>query len=696
MSKPADRLIVVGFVAILLLAVFLSVLPAATKSGQDIRATDTQLGLNNIQHIIFIVKENRTFDNYFGTFPGADGATTGTISTGQVIKLGRTPDQTPRDISHSFQAATTAIDGGRMDRFDLISGGNQNGDYLAYTQMVEANIPNYFTYAHNYVLADHMFSSLTGPSFPNHLYTVGAQSNGAISNPSNSQGRWGCDSPAGSTVEILEGDGTITNQPPCFDFPTLADSLQAAGISWGYYAPAQGQPGYVWSALDGIKHIRETQLWDQHVKLDTQFVTDARNGNLPAVCWLVTGKASEHPPDSTCFGENWTVDQVNAVMEGPDWNTSAIFITWDDFGGFYDHVAPPKVDNFGFGPRVPLLIISPFARSGYVSHTQYEFSSLLKFAETRFGLAPLTARDQAANDMLDSFDFTQASRPPMMLSTRPCLSNPIDDPNIFVRQQYLDFLGREPDASGFAYWTDQITQCGTDQGCINRQRIDVSNAFFFELEYQQTGAYVYRLYREAYGNNQPFPNPDSSNPAEAHKLPEFSVFSQDRAQVVGGANLAQSQLDLANAFVQRPEFLAKYSASLDGPSFIDAMLLTIKNDIGTDLSSQRDALISQFNQGGRGMVMYRLADDNAQSNPIDNRAFIGAEYSRAVVATQYFGYLSRDADIAGFLFWLGQLNRAPLRDPTKQHAMVCSFITSAEYQNRFSAMVTHTNQECPQ
>jgi phospholipase C len=378
--------------------------------------------ISAIQHIVFIIKENRTYDNYFGTFPGADGATQGTISTGQVIPLGHLPDRTPRDIDHSFAAATTGIDGGKMDKFDLIHNANINGDYLAYTQFVESDIPNYFTYARNFVLGDHMFSSLTGPSFPNHLYTVGAQSAGAINNPAG--GNWGCDAVATTRVQIMDASGNITTQFPCFDFKTLTDSLQTAGLTWKYYAPGPGQGGYIWSTLNAIQHIRNTQLWTTNVVPETQFVTDAMNGNLPNVCWIVSGATSEHPPDSSCVGENWTVQQINAVMQGSDWNSSAIFLTWDDFGGFYDHVPPPKVDNYGFGPRVPLLIISPFAKQGFVSHTQYEFSSLLKFAERRFNLPALTARDTEANDMTDAFDFTQGPRAPMILQTRQCSSSP--------------------------------------------------------------------------------------------------------------------------------------------------------------------------------------------------------------------------------------------------------------------------------
>ena len=272
--------------------------------------------------------------------------------------------------------------------------------------------------------------------------------------------------------------------------------------------------------------------------------------------------------------------------------------------------------------------------------------------------------------------------------------NPLDTTEYFVRQQYLDFLNREPDHAGLEYWSNRINQCGEDQSCNRTQRIGVSNAFFFELEFQQTGAYVFRLHRAAFGNNQPGPNPDSSNLAEARSLPSYAVFVSDRARVVGGAGLAQSQLALANILVQRTEFVVKYPTSLDGQSFVDAVLTTIRDDSGVDLSSERIALMTLSNSGGRAAVMYRLADDNVGTNRINNRVFIDQEYNRALVATQYFGYLRRNPDMAGFLFWLGQVNSAPFKDVARQHAMVCSFVTSAEYQQRFSPVVTHTNGEC--
>jgi len=289
----------------------------------------------------------------------------------------------------------------------------------------------------------------------------------------------------------------------------------------------------------------------------------------------------------------------------------------------------------------------------------------------------------------------------------PATTNPLDgaaqdQSTYFVRQHYYDFLNRGPDPGGLAFWKSLIDgppACANgDKVCLLPRRITVSNAFFFELEFQQTGSYVFRLYRTAFGNNQPFPNPDGSNMTESKKLPSYDVFFVDRAKVIGGSDLAQSQLAVANAFVQRPAFVAKYPLSLaTADQFVDAILLTIQNDLGVNLSSQRTALINLYNSGGggRGAVLYRLADDNTQTNPINNRTLIDEEYNRSFVATQYFGYLRRDSDIGGFLFWLGQVNSAPLRDLTRQKQMVCAFITSGEYQQRFSPHVSYFNSDCP-
>lgn len=404
--------------------------PAKTGKQGDIRV---------IQHIVFIIKENRSFDEYFGLFPGAEGATTGTTSTGQVMTLERTPDEVV-DMGHDWTSAITATDGGAMDRFDIILDGNLNGEYLSYSEMTEADIPNYYAYARNFVLSDRTFSSLHGPSLPNHLYTIAAQSGGVISVPAapgtQNLANWGCDSQANAYVTVIDDDGDISHAFPCFDFQTLADSLNNAGISWKSYAPPEGQPGYQYSTFDAINHIRNSSIWSENIFPDTQFAIDAASGNLPAVSWLVTGPSSEHPPNSTCRGENWTVQQLNALMQGPDWNTTAVFLTWDDFGGFYDHVPPPApLDEYGLGPRVPMLIISPYAQPGYISHTQYEFSSVLKFIEDRFNLTPLSERDANANDTTDSFNFSQPPNPPLILTPRACPINTAT--NIYFGGQQL-------------------------------------------------------------------------------------------------------------------------------------------------------------------------------------------------------------------------------------------------------------------
>jgi phospholipase C len=401
--------------------------PSLTTQTPSLKTLDAFR--SNIQHIVFIIKENRSFDNYFGTFPGADGATSGLTSSGARMRLGRAPDRMPRDLGHLWLDAHTAMNNGKMDQFDLVEAGNVKNDFLSMTQYSASDIPNYWSYAEHFILADRMFSSTGGPSFSNHLYAVGAQSGGAISNPSSTMASgftWGCDANDRTTVEVMDANGAVTNQFPCFDFPTVADSLEAAGVSWRYYAPVRGQAGYIWSALDAIGRIRRGPLWAAHVPPQAQFVRDAASGALPAVSWLVPDfPVSEHPTTgsgttSVCEGENWTVQQINAIMQGPDWPTTAIVLTWDDFGGFYDHVVPPWVDRYGFGPRVPLIVISPYVKEGKVSHTIYEFASVLQLIENRYNLNPLTNRDAAANSLLDMFDFSQVPAPRLILPLRQC------------------------------------------------------------------------------------------------------------------------------------------------------------------------------------------------------------------------------------------------------------------------------------
>jgi phospholipase C len=375
-----------------------------------------------IKHVIFIIKENHTFDNYFGTYPGANGATSGTISTGKVVKLMHLADPPPstENPKHSWYYAHLAMDGGRMDKFDLISGCVYNSVDYCMGQYYQSDMPNYWAYAQNFVLADNHYSSLAGPSFANHLFTVAGYAGEAIDDPTDAS-LWGCDAPSNTVVHSLTPDGlTFFYQFPCFDFQTLPDLIDNAGLTWKYYATSVGEGGYIFSSLDAINHIRDSSLWSKVVDW-TKFVTDATGGNLPSMSWIVAPTTlSEHPPAGICKGENWTVEQINAVMQGPDWATTAIFVTWDDFGGFYDHVPPPKADAYGLGPRVPMLVISPYAKKGHVTHVQLEFSSVVKQVEEWFNLPSLGNRDAKANDFSDAFNFLQAARKPMPLAVRAC------------------------------------------------------------------------------------------------------------------------------------------------------------------------------------------------------------------------------------------------------------------------------------
>ena len=394
--------------------------PISTRADAPIH--DTATAHYPIKHIIIIDKENHSFDNLFGRFPGADGATTAHISTGKDVQLSHTPDKTLLDVGHAGAAAVLAVNNGRMDQFDLLPGARQNGKDIADSQYFESDIPNYWKYARAFTLDDHFFASIIGPSFPNHLVTVAATSGNTVDNPRGQYVHaWGCDGGSQSVVNGIRPDGTHFVTHPCFNFVTLPDRLEQAHISWKYYAPKQFASGYVWSALDAIRHIRYSSLWKSNVPPDTTFVKDVAAGKLPQVSWIVTNaRESDHPPASICLGENWTVRIINAVMKSPYWKDTVIFLTWDDFGGFYDHVAPPKLDYISLGPRVPTIVISPFARQHRIDHTQYDFNSMVRFIEDDFRIAPLTSSDKSAESLLPSFDFHAQPAPPLVLKPRTC------------------------------------------------------------------------------------------------------------------------------------------------------------------------------------------------------------------------------------------------------------------------------------
>ena len=382
-----------------------------------------------IKHVVFVMKENRTFDMLFGRFPGANGVTVGD-DQGRQRPLTRGLERLPEDINHCYPCALQAWDHGKMDGFATIS---DAAERYAYTQYRRDQIPNLWRWASDFVLGDNFFASAQGPSFPNHLYSIAATSGGTHENPMQDNRAlmvrhrstglykaWGCDSIQGAYVRVVDSEGVTEKVPPCFDFQTEGDLLSNAGIPWAYYSATQYQNGYLWSAYDAIRHVRANEAaWQKHIFPVDGFVRDAREGRLPPVTWVTPRfPLSDHPEYSMCWGENWTTQIVNAVMRSPEWRNTAIFITWDDYGGFYDHVPPPQVDNFGFGIRVPLLIISPYAKDGYVTHELGEFSSILRFIEDNWGLTQLTHRDRDATPLLSAFDFNQAPRPPDPLPLR--------------------------------------------------------------------------------------------------------------------------------------------------------------------------------------------------------------------------------------------------------------------------------------
>ncbi|MGH2443895.1 MAG: phospholipase C [Chloroflexota bacterium] len=377
-----------------------------------------------IKHIVIIDKENRSFDEIFGRFPGADGTTTAIMASGKSVPLAHTPDHTLLDIGHAGDAAALAINNGRMNQFDLLPGAIQDGHNIADSQLHASDIPNYFRYAHHFTLDDHFFSTIAGPSFPNHLVTIAASSDNVVDNPrGQTHHAWGCDSGPFSVVSAIDprtGREYLTK--PCFTIPTMADTLQSHHVSWKYYSPGQFKSGYIWDSFDAIRSVRYSRLWKTHANIpEGNFVKDARAGKLPAVSWLVMNAAtSEHPPFSMCVGENWSVDQINAVMQGKDWKSTLIILTWDDFGGFYDHVAPPREDFISLGPRVPTIIISPYARPHYIDHHPMEFDSMLKFIEQDYHLPALTSRDRHATSLLTSLNFSQRPSAPFLLKKTHC------------------------------------------------------------------------------------------------------------------------------------------------------------------------------------------------------------------------------------------------------------------------------------
>jgi phospholipase C len=390
-----------------------------------------------LKHVVVIVKENHTFDNYFGSFPGALGTSTCKLSDGGTVTPPQAPDSTPRDLCHEHSCALQDWNDGGMNGWDLTDASSENGDNLAYAQYGETGIPNYWAYAKAFTLGDHFFADVLGPSFPGHMFVLAAQAHWATDNPPVSNiaaPYWGCDQPDAATVETLtSGTCTTADIFPCFDIPSVPDVLPS-GVDWKFYGSNFYVLPEIWSMFDGIRKVRFGPTWATNVVNVSEFDKDVTAGTLPAVTWLVDQDlADEHPGvGGVCTGENWTVDRINGIMKSPLWASTAIIFTMDDFGGWYDHVPPPRQYGcdpqhpYGLGFRLPLIIISPYAKPGFIFSEQAEQASIPRFIERVFGATQTltdldpAAQDKQANDLLDAFDFTQTPLPPLVLQDRTC------------------------------------------------------------------------------------------------------------------------------------------------------------------------------------------------------------------------------------------------------------------------------------
>ena len=440
-------------------------------SGASAPSVRIPAAIHRIRHVIVIMQENRSFDNYFGTYPGADGipmrhgrptVCSPDPVSGRCVRPYHDSQQIDGGGPHSMQNARADIAGGRMNGFVAQAvnarsrGCLQNvlnptciinvrrPDVMGYHD--GGDIPNYWSYAHHFVLQDHLFASNLGWSLPSHLAMVSGWSAQCTSGTD----PMSCHSSTGRTIPV----GAKGGGQSYFPWTDLTYMLAQHGVSWGYYV----SPGREPDCADGEMSCRVRRqnavtpsIWNPlphfaDVASDGQlgnvqgvgrFFTAARAGRLPNVSWIVPGYAnSEHPPATPRVGEAWVTRLVNAVMRSPDWNSTAIFISWDDWGGFYDHVVPPRVDGQGYGLRVPGLMISPYARRGVVDHQTLSFDAYLKFIEDDFlggaRIDPSTdgrpdsrpgVRENAPQlgDLFSEFDFSQPPRRPFMLRPIPSL-----------------------------------------------------------------------------------------------------------------------------------------------------------------------------------------------------------------------------------------------------------------------------------
>jgi phospholipase C len=423
-----------------------STLPMAHATGvesfpADIRAARATQGdlstlhpaqANPIRHVLIIVQENRTPDNLFHGLPGADIATEGVDSRGNHITLRPQPLVNDYDLGHTHADFVNQYDGGNMDGADKVQArcADPNDptcppNHPQFKYVDPDDVAPYFQMAQTYVFGDRMFQSNQGPSYPAHQFLISGTSTPsaggdydddlASENPKGPSYPTGCvKAPPGQRVAIIDPQGVeqVDGVYPCFEHPTVIDLLEQAehgGHTWSYYT---ANLAGIWTAPNSIQHIRTGSGW-KHVKRPaSRVLADIAGGTLSDVSWVTpTVAESDHPRTNDGTGPSWVASIVNAIGTSDYWKDTAIFIVWDDWGGWYDHVQPPIYSSYGAGFRVPLIVVSPYAKAGYVSHVTHTFGSLLRFIEVTYGLPSLSYEDARSDDMADCFDFKQPPVP---------------------------------------------------------------------------------------------------------------------------------------------------------------------------------------------------------------------------------------------------------------------------------------------
>ncbi len=408
------------------------ILGEASRSDAESQGEERSARRSPIRHVVLIIQENRTFNNFFATFPGADGTTMGkaepspgcgiggetTIAlrkSGLVTKL----HGEPHDLTHAYRSYDVARDRGRMDGFDTVKFGNEELECTYPYQYTDPDaIKPYWDMAEQYTLAEHMFTTQGSSSFTAHQAliagdTVIGPDEAIVDLPS--QVPWGCDAPPGTRTSLITKENVFkpgAGPKPCFTYRTLRNSLDAKGVTWRYYVPPSccSANGKRFSAFDAIEAVREGPEWnDGHIARPQQKIfDDIGQGKLQAVSWVIPDQHdSDHPGGSSDTGPSWVSSVVNAIGESSYWKTTAIVILWDDWGGLYDNRKPPQLGYGGLGFRVPAIIVSPYAKRGYISKRQYEFGSILKYIEENWGLQPLRRTDLRATSIADCFNYSQ-------------------------------------------------------------------------------------------------------------------------------------------------------------------------------------------------------------------------------------------------------------------------------------------------